>query len=70
MEIFEGKTEGATLSFYVWGRTDEPVKVLYKGTLAGDEIKFTVTGMPAPVGLNGPQPGAGGPREMTAKRAK
>jgi hypothetical protein len=69
-EIFEGKAEGASLTFYVWGGTDEPVKVVYKGTLTGDEIKFTVTGMPAPMGLNGPQPGGGAPREMIAKRMK
>jgi hypothetical protein len=59
-EILDGKVEGDTLTFYVWVGGDEPVKQLYKGTMSGDEIAFTVTGG-----------GRGGTsQQMTAKRAK
>jgi hypothetical protein len=68
-EILDGKVEGDTLTFYVWTGMDRPVKAYYKGTLAGEEIKFTVTG--------GAQRGSAGsgatqqePRQLTAKRAK
>jgi hypothetical protein len=65
-EIYDGKVEGGTLSFYVWRGTDQPYKTVYKGTLnaAGDEITFTVTGMPG----RGASPGT--PQTLTAKRAK
>jgi hypothetical protein len=45
-EIWDGKTSGDTLSFYVWRGSDKPVKTFYRGQLnaAGDEIAFTVTG--------------------------
>lgn len=47
-EIFDGRMDGQTLSFYVWRGADRPVRAYYKGTLnqAGDEIVFTVTGGP------------------------
>ena|SRR5262245_24171733 len=65
-EILDGKVEGDTLTFYVWTGRDRPVKVYYKGTLSGEEIKFTVTG-----GAGGPGAGEGqGPQQFTAKRAK
>ena len=65
-EIYGGKFENGTLTFYVWRGTDKPYKTVYKGTLnaAGDEITFTVTG----------NPGRGGapatPQTLTAKRAR
>jgi hypothetical protein len=45
-EIYDGKADGQTVTFYVWRGLDRPVKTFYKGTLspAGDEIAFTVTG--------------------------
>jgi hypothetical protein len=48
-EIFDGKVEGNTVTFYVWRGTDRPYKVSYFGTInaAGDQISFTVTGAPA-----------------------
>lgn len=65
-EIYDGKIEQGTLSFYVWRGMDQPYKTTYKGTLnaAGDEITFSVSGMP----------GRGGSpatlQTITAKRAK
>lgn len=60
-EVYDGKMEGQTLSFYVWRGADRPVRVYYKGTLnpAGDEIAFTVTGGPVfgGGGGGGPTPG-------------
>jgi hypothetical protein len=48
-EIFGGKIEGNTVTFYVWRGTDKPYKLTYTGTVnaSGDEIAFTVTGAPA-----------------------
>ena len=47
-EIFDGKVDGSSISFYVWRGEDKPAKQFYKGTLRGDEIVFTVTGGPPP----------------------
>lgn len=71
-EILGGIAEGDTISFYVWTGTDQPVKTMYKGTMSGEEITFTVTGGPARMGgFGGPQGAApGAPREVKAKRAK
>jgi hypothetical protein len=70
-EVLDGKVEGDTLSFYMWSGLDRPVKVFYKGTLAGEEIKFTVTGgadLSAFAGPNAsPQPAT---RQIIAKRTK
>ena len=65
-ELYDGKVESGTLSFYVWRGTDKPYKVSYKGTLnaAGDELALTVTGVP---GRGGAAPA---PQTVTAKRAK
>ena len=65
-ELYDGKVDGGTLSFYVWRGTDKPYKVTYKGTLnvAGDELTLTVTGLP---GRGGAPPA---PQTVTAKRAK
>jgi hypothetical protein len=65
-ELYGGKVENGTLSFYVWRGTDKPYKTSYTGTLnaAGDEMTFTVTGMP---GRGGAPPG---PQTITAKRVK
>jgi hypothetical protein len=65
-ELYDGKVENATVSFYVWRGTDKPYKVSYKGTVnaTGDEIAFTVTGLP---GRGGAPPAA---QTITAKRAK
>jgi hypothetical protein len=72
-EILDGKVEGETLTFYVWTGLDRPMKAFYKGTLAGDEIRFVVTGgAPALGGFSGSAAGAGkgSPQPITAKRAK
>src|SRR5689334_22271038 len=45
-EIIDGKVDGNTVSFYVWRGSDQPVKQSYKGTIAGDQIKFTVSTPP------------------------
>ena len=67
-EIFGGKVEGDTITFYVWRGTDKPAKQFYKGVMHGDEIDFTVTGGPAPtiVPPNAPPPAAS--TQITAKR--
>ena len=69
MEIFGGKADGDTLTFYVWTGTDEPVKTVYRGTTSGDEIAFTVTGGPAAAGGRGGG-NPGGPQQITARRVK
>ena len=69
-EILDGKVEGDTLTFYVWTGLDRPVKGYYKGTLSGEEIKFTVTGGAQLSGFAGPRAGEQGPRQITANRAK
>jgi hypothetical protein len=65
-ELYGGKVDGRTLSFYVWRGTDKPYKTSYTGTLndAGDEITFTVTGVPG----RGGAPST--PQTVAAKRAK
>jgi hypothetical protein len=65
-EVYAGKIDGGTLSFYVWRGTDKPYKVSYSGTLnaAGDELTLTVTGAP---GRGGTPPA---PQTVTAKRSK
>ena len=65
-ELYDGKVENGAISFYVWRGSDKPYKTIYKGTMnaAGDEISFTVSGMPARGG------GTAAPQTITAKRAK
>jgi len=65
-ELYDGKVENGTLTFYVWRGTDKPYKTSYKGTLnaAGDEITFTVTGAPGRGGL------PPGPQTIVAKRVR
>jgi len=53
-EIFDGKVDGSSISFYVWRGEDRPAKQFYKGTLRGDEILFSVTGGPPPPFLLAP----------------
>jgi len=65
VELKEGKVTGDDITFSLTrniGGTD--TKVVWKGTIAGEEIKFTrsVAG--------GAGPGAGAVTEMTAKRSK
>ena len=63
VEISEGKVEGDSISFVVVRkRNDMEFKTLWKGKVAGDEIKFTrEVQMPAGMGGPGGGPGAGGP---------
>ena len=43
LDVNEGKVEGATITFSVISEWDgNAVKLVYKGELAGDEIKFTM----------------------------
>ncbi|HLI86725.1 MAG TPA: hypothetical protein VKV17_22660 [Bryobacteraceae bacterium] len=56
-EISEGKVEGDNISFVVsFEARGNTIKQEYKGTVAGDEIKFTRSG------------GRGNPLEFTAKK--
>jgi len=65
-EIFDGKVEGDSISFYVWTGDDQPTKRYYKGTMTGEEITFTATGGSAPPGAGGPP----APQQLKAKRTK
>lgn len=47
LDLFGGKVDGGTISFYLWTGLDKPVKNMYQGKLNGDEIAFTVTLDPA-----------------------
>ena len=43
LDVNEGKVEGSTITFSVISEWDgNAVKLVYKGELAGDEIKFTM----------------------------
>ena len=73
MEISDGKIDGDQISFnQTLEFNGNQVKMLYKGTVSGDEIKFTRT---REGGGQGGPPGGGGGRgmgrnqEFTAKRA-
>ena len=79
IEIQEGKIEGDKISFSLkrnFGQSD--MKVVWKGTVAGDEIKFTrgiEGGMGGPGGgkgggMGGPGGGAPPSPEIIAKRVK
>ncbi len=62
-EISEGKVSGGDISFVVVRKMqDMEMKSLYKGTISGSEIKFT---MEQQGGRGGGRP----PAEFTAKRA-
>jgi hypothetical protein len=66
-DIKDGKIDGDNISFNVVRKMGETeMKLVWKGKIAGDEIKFTreVQG-----GMGGPG-GAGGATEIIAKRAK
>lgn len=69
-EIYGGKAEGDTLTFYVWTGEDKPVKMVFQGTLAGEEIRFTVTGSPVRFDVRGERMEPPGPRQVTARRTK
>jgi hypothetical protein len=74
-DIKGGKVEGADISFYVVRKmNDTDIKIVWKGKIAGDEIKFNREaegagggggGMGAPGGAGG-----GGATEIIAKRVK
>ena len=69
-EIRGGKVEGDTITFYVWIGRDKPVKQVYRGTMSGDEIRFTVTGSPVSFNVRGERLDPAGPKEVTATRTK
>jgi hypothetical protein len=67
-EIVEGKIDGANVSFAV--KVDaggNAMKIIYKGTVSGDEMKltFSIEG-----GMGGPGGGGAPPMELVAKRQK
>ena len=68
-DIKEGKIEGDNISFYVVRTMGESqIKISWKGTIAGDEIKFKrqVEGG----GMGGPGGAAAAAEEIIAKRVK
>jgi hypothetical protein len=69
-EIYDGKAEGDTISFYVWEGRDQMAKVMYKGTLSAEQITFTVTGGPPSYNPRGDRVPPRPPQQVTAKRAK
>jgi len=80
VDITDGKIEGENVSFTVVRKMGEmDMKILWKGKIAGEEIKFkreAQGGMGGPGGgMGGPGGGMGGPgggqaEEFIAKRAK
>jgi hypothetical protein len=46
-QIWGGKADANTITFYVWRGSDRPWKQTYTGTISGDEITFAVTGAPS-----------------------
>lgn len=43
LEIKDGKLEGGTVSFWVMSEwQDQPIKLVYKGTVEADQIRFTM----------------------------
>jgi hypothetical protein len=66
VEIKDGTTSGDDVSFSLMRRIgNADMKVVWKGKVAGDEIKFTRT---TEGGAGGP--GGGAPTEIVARRAK
>ena len=70
-QIWGGKANGNTITFYVWRGNDKPWKQTYTGTMSGDQIVFTVTD--APHATNNAGPARGGTAQnasaqITAKR--
>jgi hypothetical protein len=69
-EISEGKVSGDAVSFVtVMNFGGNEMKMMYKGTIAGDEIKFTRS-MEGGPGGGGGRGGRGGPMEFVAKKAQ
>jgi hypothetical protein len=69
-EISEGKVVGDSVSFVtVMSFGGNEMKMVYKGTVAGNEIKFTRTMEGGPGGGGGGR-GPGGPMEFVAKKAQ
>ena len=67
-EIIEGKIDGNNVSFAV--KVDamgNEMKINYKGTVSGDEMKLTFT---MDGGMGGPGGGGMPPMELVAKRQK
>ena len=69
-KIRGGKVEGDAISFYVWIGRDKPVKRVFRGTMSGDEIRFSVTGSTVRFNVRGERLEPRGPQEATAKRTK
>ena len=72
-QIWGGKADGNTLTFYVWRGSDKPWKQTYTGTMNGDQITFMVTDEPHPTNNNFSAPARGGAAQnasvqVTAKR--
>ncbi|MGQ9633139.1 MAG: hypothetical protein ACUVXB_02740 [Bryobacteraceae bacterium] len=67
-EIWDGKVEGDTISFYVWTGQDRPAKVHYKGILSGEEIQFTITGDAPSFNIRGELSPPAAPRKGIARR--
>ena len=68
IEIQEGKIEGDNISFSLIRSTGQSdIKVVWKGTVSGDEIKFTrsIEG-----GMGGPGSGVPSSLEIIAKKVK
>lgn len=69
-EIWDGKAEGETISFYIWDGRDQVAKVFYKGEMSGDQIAFSVTGSAPTYNFRGELNPPAKPRQVTAKRAR
>jgi hypothetical protein len=69
-EIKGGKVEGDDISFYVMRKVnDTDMKIIWKGKITGDEIKFKREAEGGGGGMGGPG-GGGAAMDIIAKRAK
>jgi hypothetical protein len=69
-DIKGGKIEGDAISFYVVRKmNDTDLKIVWKGKIAGDEIKFSREAEGAGGGMGAPG-GGGGAMDIIAKRVK
>jgi hypothetical protein len=69
-QVYAGKVEGDTISFYMWAGRDQMTKVTYKGALSGEQILLIVTGSPVNYDFRGEAIAPSGPEKVIAKRVK
>ena len=69
-EIYGGKVDGDTVSFYIWQGSDQPWKQEFSGKLSGDEIVFTITDDRPQSQQNGPDRSASAANRTSTQTAR